>query len=48
MLTTANDLEQGSRLGIEKQGRGGFDMVRMFRRLMRSGHRPRVVGGWLV
>jgi len=28
--------------------RRGFVMVRMFRRLQRSGSRPRVVGGWTV
>ena len=29
----------------ESEGRGGFDMVRMFRRLLRGGSKQRVVGG---
>jgi hypothetical protein len=31
----------------ESTGRGGLDMVRMFKRLLRSGSKQRVVGGWL-
>jgi len=42
-----SDLELGDHDKGKSQGIGGTKMVRMFKRLLRGGSRPRVVGGWI-